>query len=324
MILPLLLIAAVAPQEGTLECRLKVNPAEVAIGEPSVWELVVEHPSEERVELVDEDPLAGLSELERLSWVVVEGPTRDRRELAPGQVRTRFRWSVLSLEGGTRPLPALEVRAATGQGAFSDTPSLVVWNELAEEEDEARGLAPLVAVEAQKAVLRPTHVLLVLLAGVAAWFWWRRRHRPRPAPAEAGVIDARARIDAIALSLQRDAGGDAAFMHELSYELTALLRRDLEGRLGFEQPGASDEEWLARARSQAERWGTAADESARAEVGELLDELQRWLRELEPLKYGADTATPFRVEDLLQRAKGMLDRSARLSVTPATPREVAA
>ena len=324
MILPLLLLAATLPQERSLDCRLSVTPAEVAIGEPAVWELVVEHAYEDRVELLNEDPLAGLPELDRLSWVLVEGPTSDRRELERGLGRTRFRWTVLSLEGGERVLPALEVRSASGQGAFSDVPTLVVWNELAEGEDEARGLAPLVPAEAQAALLRPVHVLLLLLTGAAAWLYWRRRRRPRPASTAAEVVDARARVDAIALALQRDAKGDAKALHEAAYELTALLRTELEGRLGFEHPGASDEEWLARARAEADPSSVASDVPANGQADELLDDLQRWMRELEPLKYGTEPATPFRAEELVQRAKSMLERSSRLTVAPPKPHEVAA
>jgi hypothetical protein len=305
-----------------LEARLSCEPLEAAVGEPMTWLLAVEHPAGTQVELPEPDPLATLPELERLSWAVVDGPATETRPTQDGRRRTSFRWTVLSLEGGKRVLPTLEVRTQNGAGAFSDTPSVDIWTELAEGEDAPRELAPLVPLSAQVPVLRPLHLGAIVVILLAAWIlvarWRRRRARERePQPV---VVDARALIDALALRLQREAAGDAEALREVGFELTRLLRGEIEEKLELELAATNDDEWLARGRTAV---ATAGPEGG-ARASDLLDELERWLHELEAVKYAGESATPFRAQELVQRAKSMLERARALEGVVAASEEVAA
>jgi len=271
-----------------LSAELTCVPPESAVGEPVEWILEVEHPVRARIELGAEDPLASLTEIERLSWAVLSGPVREVQDLGAGKSRTRLRWRVLSLEGGERALPEIMVRDESGATAIASGGHLEVWSDLAESEDAPRAMAGLHDVEGKDALVGPFQVLaaLAIVAALAVFaLWWRARaRRTRTIPA----VTPSERLARLRAELPSTPEGSRAF----AFELGLLLRLAVQERLGRDLVGLAEEEWLALARSCL--------------PADALGELEGLLAALSRVKYAGEVPTRFRIEELCTTAASLL------------------
>ena len=276
-----------APQ---VVAELHSNPVEAVIGEPLEWTLRVRHPVDVKVSLENDDALARLAEIERLSWAVIDGPRVEVVRTSATETLTSFRWRVLSLEGGKRGLPEMLVRTENGTVAAAPAGEIQIWGELAQGEDAPRDTAGLHDIELAPARLSAFQVaggsLALVLLLVLVLVFLRRARRARvespPTPAE--------RLAALRAALPNT----PEEVREFAFVLSHALRQAVEQQLGGSFEGLTHEEWLARARSQS---GVAAD---------VIGELQGLLVALVPLKYSREVPTRFRVEELLTTAEGLV------------------
>lgn len=254
-----------------------------AVGEPLALTLVVQHAPAARCTL-------GPDWLEYdYSWL----------ELAPARLdptgaasETRWRVQLASLEAGARELPTPQLSVELPGGGKA----AVVWQPaslefgaaLAQEEDvprpprdfrpvgsEPRGSPWLWSVLAG---------LALLVAGVLAGWWLRaRRERPVPQPSSA---------QRLAALRARDLD-DAETVRELHYELTALLRGEIDQRHGASRAALTDDEWLAQVAGRF-------DAESASELAELVAASRA-------AKYGAARPTRWAVEESLSRAQRVLE-----------------
>lgn len=276
----LLVLGAAATAPPELSGRFVVEPESAAIGQPTTWTLVVEH-SPGRVELVA-TPFA-----DDRSWVVLAGPEVSS-ERAGAVDRTRFRWTVLSLESGRREVAPVEVRIAGGESVTVGGGALEVGPELAPDEDTPRPLADFHEVHQRVGPLAPWHLGLVVLVLVAALVAWRRLRRRRSAPApEPGGLERLAELR----SAVEAAEGERA--RALAYELSALVRERVDRARGVDDAGRTDDEWLGRVDAEPELAAVAAD-------------LRVLLGACAEVKYGGRVPTRFALGELVGRAERVL------------------
>lgn len=288
--LAVVLASGAAAQEPT--ATWTVEPAEVAVGEPSTWTLRVEHARGARLRLVTEDPAQGAG------WVLIEGPTTTRARSAE-RASTTYSWTVLSLEGGERALPAPDVRTADGTLVPVAERTLRVQSELAPGDDAPRPLAGIPDVEGRGRGagfgLLAAALGLAALA-LAAWALRRRRRRapaapPQPTPAE--------RLRELRRGLEQDGAPGAPGLpgfdgRQLIFEASHVVRAGVDRSLGEHPVGLTDEEWLEHVRASG-RLATGTEE-----------DLAALLAACAEVKYGGATPTPFRVREALERAGGIL------------------
>lgn len=293
---PPALLATLPPKSEEPTARVVLEPAAVAIGEPTVLALEVRH-----------DPgrslmTGGLDLAPGDAWVVLEGPRIATYPVGGGNggAVTRARWRLMALEPGEWRLGGLELHLDDGTTLSVEPALLVVAGELGPGEDQPRPLPELHSIPERTGPLGPGHLFLaagvIALAG-GAWLLGRRVRRPAgPPPA----LDPLQRFGA----LRGDAGDgggdgwDAGAVRVLMFELSALLRSAAEEGQGQDQgpsrAGLSDEEWLA-ALAAEERHPPAVIES----LAGLLEDCAR-------VKFGAERPTRFAVRETLDRAETVL------------------
>jgi hypothetical protein len=265
--------------------RWEVSAARVEAGEPFEATLVVEHRRGETVE-VDFAPLEADA-----GWLLLGPPERVHGE--PQRLAgTAARWSarLAAFEPGERELPLPRVTLADAGGAREELAvrgaSVDVAGALAPGEDAPRPPRGFRPADVERAGwpwpwLTAAAALLPVLAALA-WLALRRR-APPPAPATA-----RERLERLG---QRDLDAPAQ-VRELHYELTALVREELDRRAGASRAALTDEEWLAAA-------AASLPVEAAAELAALL-------RASAEVKYGAHQPTPWAVRETLERARRVL------------------
>jgi hypothetical protein len=288
---PLLALALLlAPQE--LTARATCAPEEAEIGQPIECALEVRHPAGVRVRVK-----AGELELDD-SWVLLEEPTVATLPAEGGGERTRAVWRVASLEPGARtlelPTPRYEWDGALH--ALSAEPARVtVRPALAEGEDAprpARGFRP---PPPEPAPPVPRTWLAALLGVVATlvvvMVVARLRRRPQLAPAPATPGEELARL----MERPLDEPADVRGVH---YELSRLVRRAVDERLGRDLRGLTDAEWLER---------TAATPGVSKETH---DELARLFATCERVKYGQEVPTRWAAKETLESARALVEHGA--------------
>lgn len=272
----------------TARVRWDAAPTRAGVGEPIVVGLVVEHPAGARASLPQ-----GWLEGE-LSWALA---APERLDAASTPEATRWRVELASLEAGERALPQAPVVVELRDGAKAEleqVPSTIVFAaELLEGEDAPRTPRDFRPVEPENAGwswpwIAAGGALLVAAGALAGWLLRGRRRETELPPSAA------ARIAALgARNLD-----DAQVVRELHYELTALVREELDRRDGVTRRALTDEEWLASAEARLP-----------AEAAQELNEL---FRSAVALKYGGAKATAWAVRDNLARAQRALDAASNL------------
>ena len=270
-----------------LDVVLRLDPPQVETGEPQRWILEVEHEAGAAVRL-PEDPVAGDA------WVLLEP-----RRISRSETATRATWTMLPLEPGERPLPALAVQveangvSRTLEVAASTT---TVRPALAPGEDAPRPIrgfhpAPPRAGVGLVAILGG--VLALFAAIAAAWIVNRRRRRPVVVVPPTALQ----RLAALASGIPEDEEG----ARRTVYALTRLLRESTDRLLAEPRPALDDLDWAALREGDAR---LPAD--ARASIA-------RILRDAEPAKYARHAPTRFALEALFAdsgKALGALAEAA--------------
>jgi hypothetical protein len=228
---------------GTVSARFRCVPQSVQVGEPFTLVLELEHPTGTSVfEL-------GSTELELdPSWVVLDG----RRETPvadpdSGGLMTRRLWRVVSLEPGQRTLASVVSALVADErvGSVSAAAANVeVLGLLGPAEDAPRpllafpegfGQGPQVIMSPLRWAALGLAVLLWAVLLVLVWRRWRKPRSPVAAPPDSmGDLER--------LRSSRAAGVVAARAQH--YELTSILRRATDERLGVRRDGLTDVEWL--------------------------------------------------------------------------------
>jgi hypothetical protein len=270
---------------GASGARWELSAARVQAGEPFDATLVVEHEAGAKVE-IDAAALAA-----DVAWLELEParaiPPQEPTGLDPAT--SRWRVSLACLEPGSRELPALALAVVGPLGerrALQPASATVeVEGVLAPDEDAPRPALGFRPLEPERAgSILPWLLAAALVPALAAAAWLATRRRPPPA-APPTALERLERLGA------RDLESPAA-VRELHYELTALVREELDRRQGQSRGALTDAEWLSSAGA------TLAPESAR--------ELSELLRASEAVKYGLHQPTHWAVRETLERARKLL------------------
>jgi len=246
LLLALVVPAGSAPGQddaGTISARFRCEPTSVQVGEPFTLVLELEHPVGTSVFELGSAAL----ELDG-SWVVLDG-RREAPVAAPdsGRLVTRRLWRVVSLEPGQRTLADVVSALVADErvGSVNAAAANVEVNGLlGPEEDAPRpllgfpagfGRGPQVVMSPLRRAALGLAVLLWALLLVLAWRrWWRRRTPVAARPDWTADLER--------LSSDRAEGAVAARAQH--YELTRILRRATDARLGVRREGLTDGEWL--------------------------------------------------------------------------------
>ncbi|MSR63433.1 MAG: hypothetical protein EXS08_13400 [Planctomycetes bacterium] len=284
-------VLGLVPALQEVRARWRCEPEAVAVGEPFVLVLELEHPAE----LPARELAAGELTLDA-SWVVLGEESLASTLQPDGTLRTRRAWSVAALEPGEHALSA-----ALSSFALSERVTRIQVGEakvrvnglLAKDEDAPRPLREFpddFADESEGASARrsPWWIAalgLALASGVGLFFWLRQRARRTAA---ATPLTPQELLEQLARDLEDGRG------RERCYELTRLLRATTDAARRKDRAGLTDEEWLAEL--------GASLEVPRGAVQELERVFQRAWR----VKYAGDPATPWALGELFEQARGAL------------------
>jgi hypothetical protein len=289
------LSALAAPQVG--EATLEVAPVEARIGQPVEWILRVRH-------AVNDAPVVLADPVTDGTWMLTEGPLRDTSIVDAGLESesglTTMRWSVMSLTGGERTLPELEVRLESGGTLIARPETLVVRGDLEEGEDAPRPLADFHVIEERTSGLHWTRFGLIGLVGtiiVGGLVLLARPRRPAPVPPPPSP---RQRLRTLADSAHGAGVEEEGSARRIAFELHGILRGAVDERFEQSMSGHTDEEWCEVVRSTLGADGRLPEETLRS-IGALL----AWCGEV---RFGGAHPTRFRVEEQLETAAGILDR----------------
>lgn len=290
-----LLAQAGQADAGGIRASLRCEPSSVEVGEPFELVLELSYPADTSVYDLGTDELA-LDD----SWVLIDHHREpSAADGADPERRVAKRvWTLASLEPGARPL-ADAVAATTADervGAVDAGAATVqVRGVLADGEDAPRplktfppGFGAATASGSSSRLAAVLGIALALALTALAVVWRRARRRRAPVEPAGDPLQVLERLRA-ALAADADA---ARARH---YELTALLRRTTDQRLGVSRDGLTDAEWLSQVRSE----GRVPDELAR--------EMEALFEEAEAVKYGGDVPTGWRIEETLARARRALE-----------------
>ncbi|MCC6406891.1 MAG: hypothetical protein IT453_06980, partial [Planctomycetes bacterium] len=232
------------PSTGGSSAVLLADSKSVAVGQPIELVLEVDHALDATVRVPDER--LGLDD----SWVVLSRDEPRARPTGDGRARTTVRATVASLEPGERDLAALQVEILSRAESFTilaTPPHVTVASVLGDEDHERppHGFRENVELGPEREPW-PWLVGLALAIAVGAGVWRGRRSRRR-APAAAAEPSALARLDELERSdLER---GELA--REAHFELTRVLRSEIDRRAGVRRAALDDDEWLSRALADA-------------------------------------------------------------------------
>lgn len=275
--LPLLLLPLLAPQEDPpdgITVSADLEPKVVAVGEPFTLTLDVTHPAGTRpfVHRIDLDLDESWVEFDSARPEIVSGEaSREKR------TRTRFRWTLASLEPGERALPDLpfaspgrpliiEVTGVLGPGEDAPRPQRG-FRPIPGEEQASSPLAAWIAASA-------LGVFLVALPFLVA----RARRRPRrPAPAP---------LERLAALRERVRAPRPAH-----FELSLLVREAIDDRTGRDRQGLTDAEWLEVLESESR-----LPAAAKVAAGAVLERCGA-------VKYGRHEPTVWAMQETFEEAR---------------------
>ncbi len=300
LLFSLLVLQAGPASDAELRARFALSPVEVEVGEPFQLNLLVDHPSAVGVFDLQLKPL----ELDP-SWVLLDA-SRDTAKASsdePGRSVTTWHWRIVSLEPGERrllpELTSLVEDERVGAVDLSST-SIQVHSVLAESEDQPRALRGLPAgfgdwtEEAPNAWQRAWPILLGLgLSALAAWLW-RRLRKPAMARGEELLVPL-AELEV----LRAQPVLQAADLRQRHFDLTRLVRRGVDEKLGVSRAGLTDDEWLSAVEGGLLGYQSLAD---------LLPELRDFLGAAEAVKYAGEQPSEWALEETHKNVRQILER----------------
>lgn len=278
---------------GEITARLRVEPAQVEVGQPMTWILEVEHPAGASVRLPEVDPVPDDS------WFLLE-PRRIARSSPAtpgGSQTTRATWKVLSLEPGERALPAIAVQVESNGVARSievEASTASVGSALQPGEDAPRLIRGFHAPPERGSGGRLGLALAALALLAAALLVWIRRRMRRKAP----VVALATPLDRLA-GIARELPEDPEAGRRAIYALTRLVRESTDRFLGEDRAALVDAEW-----------GALREIDERLPLGARTT-FAKILRDAERVKYALHAPTRFALEALLADAKNALEALAQ-------------
>lgn len=295
----LVLAALAAPaQDAPVDVEVRASAETVEVGEPLELGLDVAHPSERYPELLDEGP--PLDD----GWVLLDArdPRTDGVPESPERAVTRFAWSVVALEPGSKLLVPPGIRVGDELLAPPAVP-VEVLGVLAEDEDAprpARGFRPAPPEPEVDDALSPWAVAgiaggALLLLGLGGWLATRRRGPEPGAPV--------ATPDERLQELRARPRGEQPEIQRTAFELVHLVRTTVDARAGVERDGLTDAEWLA----SHDTAGWSAEQ--RACAAGLFERTAR-------TRWAGETPTPWALDECFDLARPLL-RAATPEGAPA-------
>jgi len=280
------LVLALLAQDGAApvaRVRWETSAATAGVGEGVAAELIVEHESGARARLAP-DWADG-----DYSWLELAPARLDARSSAG---ETRWKIELASLEAGERELPQVELEVELASGvkarvehqarALRFQPALFDGEDAPREPRDFRPAGPEEA--ATSWTWLAAGLVVTALAGAACGWLLRARRKPAEPPPSAAARLA---------ELGTRKLDDPAIVHELYYELSRLVRGELDARSGARRDAWTDEEWLAGVRD------SLAPEAASA--------LAELLLACRGAKYAAARPTEWAVREDLARAARVLE-----------------
>ena len=296
-------VAAPAPRS----VHASVQPAQVLLGEPFTYELVVAHAPEQRWELQLPKELGAFEVLEQ----------QRQREDAPrggGGPVTTFRLKLAAYELGKLPLPRVTLEEAAGgqghPGRFTPEPQTVEVRSTLGDEAAAQG-AQLEDLKAPAEVtVRSWRLVWGLLAalalGVGAWLLVRalarRRAAVAPPPPPLPLVP---RTHQALHALQAEHLPEQGRGREFYFRLSEILRGYLGERFSFEALECTSSELLLALRPRA------------AHTGLPLAELERFVAGSDLVKYAKSEPPAAECDAALAFAHALVDRTG--DVPPPSP-----
>lgn len=281
-----LLLAVLAQDGASVRVRWETQAEQAGVGEAIPALLVVEHAAGARARLPAE-----WAETD-YSWLELAPARLDASSSA---TETRWRVELASLEAGERELPQVAIEVELPSGAKAELEhvarSLRFRPALFDGEDaprEPRDFRPAEPEEAAASWVTYALAGLALMATgvVVGWLLRRRREPMAPPPSAAARL---AELGTRKLD-------DPAIVRELYYDLSRLVRSELDARASRRREAMTDEEWLASARG-------ALDAAASTALEELLLACRG-------AKYAAARPTEWAVREDLARAARVLDSAS--------------
>ena len=285
MIAGLAVLSLAALSQGTPAARWELGGDSAAVGEALSATLVVEHGADQRATLAA-DWLAA-----DYSWLELEPA---RLDAASSATQTRWRVRFASLEAGERELPRPQVELVELDGTKSNVAAALARARFApalfEGEDAPRAPRDFRSADADASSADWPWLLAggLAIAALAGMLGWKLRGRAQPVSQEPSAEARLAQLGARKLD-------DASEVREIYYELTALVRSEVDRRAGESRSACTDEEWVGRVA------GTLEAETARA-LGELVANARA-------AKYGGARPTEWAVREDLARAEKVLRAS---------------
>ncbi|MBM3989813.1 MAG: hypothetical protein FJ298_02275 [Planctomycetes bacterium] len=283
------LVLALWAQDGAAplaRVRWETSAATAGVGEGVAMELVVEHESGARARLAadwaDSD----------YSWLELAPARLDARTNAS---ETRWKIELASLEAGERELPRVQVDIELPSGVKARVeheartlrfaPALFDGEDAPREPRDFRPAGP-EEVAGLSTWLTVCAVATALLGAACGWLARGRRKSEAPPPSAA------ARLAELS-TRQLD---DPSIVRELYYDLSRLVRGELDARAGTRRAAWTDEEWFSGVR-----------DALAPDVASALEEL---LASCRGAKYAAARPTQWAVREDLARAARVLEGAA--------------
>ena len=279
------------PQQS-VRVELGVEPARVVVGDTVELTVLLHHAPGAELSLS--------ADAFDYSWVVLDRAGSLTRPSADGGgAVTTHRWTITSLEAGTRELPVPSVHDASGTAvavAVGPLPTLEVGAVLGTNEDAPR---PIVGFQEPEAADTGfpwgwAALPLLLVVALAAWVAHRRRDRLADAAPRATPDQRLAALEARDL----DEPEHAELGADVHRELTQLVREHFDLRAGATRVSSTDEEWLELA------------------AGELTEQQRTRLTDLfiesRAVKYGGACPTHWALQESVAAARAVLADASRL------------
>ncbi len=239
--------AAGAPtheQASPLDVSVRVDPRQVRIGDPFVYEVVITHPKDHRYELAVPQETGDFELLDQ---------TRQRQD-GPGSATTTFRVRMSAFALGSVEVPALPFDVATPEGPkrFTAPGQVVDVTSTLPPEAEGKGADLFDYKPPEEVPIRSWRLVFTVLgalaAAVLAWLllrWWRSRPR-RVVVTPQLPLDVRARKALDALKAEDlPARGQ---VKEFYFRLSEIVRGYLGERYAFEALECTSSELMASLR----------------------------------------------------------------------------
>lgn len=299
-----------APADETVQPQdvsVRMEPKQVRIGDPFVYEVVITHPKDQRYELVVPNETGDFELLDQ---------TRQRKD-GTDSATTTFGVRMSAFALGTLQVPALSFDVATPDGPkkFSLPGRDVDVTSTLPPDADGQGAELFDFQPPQEVPIRSWRLVLTVLGGLAAgllawalWRWWKNRPKhvvvAPPLP-----LDVRTRKALDALKAENlPAHGH---VKDFYFRLSEIIRGYLGERYAFEALECTSSELMASLR----RMPTP---------GLPEDALMRFVSESDMVKYARADASPEACRDALAFAYALIDKTYVPPPPPQAPVNAAA